>query len=431
MESFRVIVTGGSVVGLVLANALEKAGIDYIVLEKREIAPHLGASISVLCQSARVFEQLGIWKRMLKESLPLKDRLHFDEHGNLFENTAVLRLIGEQTNRPFLFVERRSYIQTLYDNLDAKHKVRDYTGVVSFREDEDGVTVVTDKGEEIKGSILVGADGIHSTVKRLMDGNSGESDATGAEKLNDSFVATYRVVFGTSRNARSDDSSEPYLPGAAVHNVYYRGVSGIAAAGVEGLVFWFLFVKEDSPSRTPHCPRYTDEDAQRTIDKYGHLALGPGYTFCNLWESRIRASMVPLEEGVLGRSWNSGKRVVLMGDSVSKSTINPGLGGNTHIEGICNFVNELKPLLENSPKPTTEEIHSLFQKYEDKQRPRATACVNVSSYITRFEAMDTWYWRLARIISPWVPDSLKAKAFLNFISSSPILNFLPDPDREI
>lgn len=38
-RTFRVIIAGGSVVGLALANALEKAGIDFVVLERGDIAP--------------------------------------------------------------------------------------------------------------------------------------------------------------------------------------------------------------------------------------------------------------------------------------------------------------------------------------------------------------------------------------------------------
>lgn len=103
-----------------------------------------------------------------------------------------------------------------------------------------------------------------------------------------------------------------------VHNVYYRDVSGVAASGMDGLVFWFLYVKETSPSTMPNCPRYTEEDGQATMNQYGHLNLGPNYTFLDLWEARVRAAMVPLEEGVVEGLWNSGGRVELLGDSVAK-----------------------------------------------------------------------------------------------------------------
>lgn len=111
-----------------------------------------------------------------------------------------------------------------------------------------------------------------------------------------------------------------------------------------------------------------------------------------------------------------------------QATVNPGLGANTHVEAVCNLINELNPLLNSLDRPpTTKEIQHVLESYEQKQRPRARTVVDVSGYITRFEAMDTWYWRLARVLSPWIPDSLKAKGFLDFASSAPTLHFLPRP----
>jgi 2-polyprenyl-6-methoxyphenol hydroxylase-like FAD-dependent oxidoreductase len=48
-SNFRVIIAGGGIAGLTLANALERAGIDFVLLEGRsEIAPQVGASIGRL-----------------------------------------------------------------------------------------------------------------------------------------------------------------------------------------------------------------------------------------------------------------------------------------------------------------------------------------------------------------------------------------------
>lgn len=58
----KIIVVGGSVAGLALANMLERVGIDFIVLESgTEIAPQVGASISIQPQMARVLDQIGCW----------------------------------------------------------------------------------------------------------------------------------------------------------------------------------------------------------------------------------------------------------------------------------------------------------------------------------------------------------------------------------
>lgn len=68
----------------------------------------------------------------------------------------------------------------------------------------------------------------------------------------------------------------------------------------------------------PNCPRYSEEDAEATIERYGHLKMGPTFTFLDLWKVKEKATMVPLQEGVLDGPWNSGRRVVLIGDSVAK-----------------------------------------------------------------------------------------------------------------
>lgn len=87
---FRVLIVGGSLVGLTTALALEKAGIDFIVLERHEIAPNVGASISIHPHTQRVMEQLGVWPEIKKGVYPLGHRYHYDEHGRLLDHSKIL-----------------------------------------------------------------------------------------------------------------------------------------------------------------------------------------------------------------------------------------------------------------------------------------------------------------------------------------------------
>ena len=65
MASFHVLIVGGSVAGLTLANVLEQYGIEYTVIEKhRTIAPQVGASIGMLPHGSRILEQLGCYYEM-------------------------------------------------------------------------------------------------------------------------------------------------------------------------------------------------------------------------------------------------------------------------------------------------------------------------------------------------------------------------------
>lgn len=91
---FTVIIAGGSLVGLTTALALEKSGIDYVLLEKGEIAPHLGASISIHPHTQRVMEQLGVWPEIKARAVPLGMREHYDRKGKLFEDSAILQEVS-------------------------------------------------------------------------------------------------------------------------------------------------------------------------------------------------------------------------------------------------------------------------------------------------------------------------------------------------
>lgn len=71
-EGFRVIISGGGIAGLSLANALQHAGIDYVLLEARSIiAPQVGASISVMPNGGRILDQLGCYDEIVEQTEPL------------------------------------------------------------------------------------------------------------------------------------------------------------------------------------------------------------------------------------------------------------------------------------------------------------------------------------------------------------------------
>lgn len=61
MPSFKVIVIGGGPVGLIAAHSLSKAGIEFVVLERRpNIVEDVGASLVLFAMSLRVLGQLGL-----------------------------------------------------------------------------------------------------------------------------------------------------------------------------------------------------------------------------------------------------------------------------------------------------------------------------------------------------------------------------------
>ncbi|KAI1763579.1 hypothetical protein GGR53DRAFT_497179 [Hypoxylon sp. FL1150] len=61
-DDFKVIIVGGGVAGLTLANMLGRFNIDYVLLEGHDkIIPNTGASIGLAPHGLLVLDQLGIY----------------------------------------------------------------------------------------------------------------------------------------------------------------------------------------------------------------------------------------------------------------------------------------------------------------------------------------------------------------------------------
>jgi 2-polyprenyl-6-methoxyphenol hydroxylase-like FAD-dependent oxidoreductase len=67
-------------------------------------------------------------------------------------------------------MDRRGLIQTLYEHLtpESRSKVHTSAEIIGAESTDSGVVVTTKGGSTHKGSILVGADGVHSQVRELI-----------------------------------------------------------------------------------------------------------------------------------------------------------------------------------------------------------------------------------------------------------------------
>ncbi|KAI0140827.1 hypothetical protein BJ166DRAFT_542416 [Pestalotiopsis sp. NC0098] len=430
-QPFKVIIAGGSVAGLTLANMLERAGIDFEVLEKREVAPQLGQSILVLPCTNLIHRQLGLQSPTEQGAIPIGVREHWDDKGKLFCSSDELIQLARVQKQPVYFIDRKIYLQNIYDGLSAesKTKVRSQEGIESFTEHESGVTVRTDKGNVVEGSMLVGADGVHSAVRHLMAQAVQESDPKRAKILTSGFTTRYRILTCTSHNYFAGDPKRPFLEEGMTNNTYYpeHGVGGFTVAGVKGRIFWAIYIANDDeipyPSR-----KYGQADIDEAMKKWGHLHLNPNYTFNDMYENLLGANMLSMEEGVLPTKWHSeGGRTVLMGDSVHKATANLGMGGNLCVDDACRLTNGLNKLLKEQQQPSAADLTKVFAAYEKAQRPRADFVCGASAVFGGFETMSKWYAKLIKFLFPLVPSSVKMRVFSTFDGGAPVLDFLPLP----
>ncbi|OJD33163.1 fad binding domain-containing protein [Diplodia corticola] len=425
-RKFRVAIVGGSIAGLTLALALEKSGIDFVVLEAYpEIAPQVGASIAVLPNGFRVLDQLGCYEDLLKRvNCTIDNFIIRDSDGRVLTHVKHLdHHLVQRHGYPMIFFERRMVIDVLYQHIAQKEKVLTSRRVTAVEERDDGVTLTTENGEHFAADIVIGADGIHSTVgKEIWKTNSKrdptatkgalapDEAANSANHPPDKLPVQYRCLFGISEKV-------PGIAEDVLHHVTNIGSSLFAASGPNDRTYWCLFINTGTTYHGDDLPPYTDEDEAATVRQHRDDAITPTVNFDALYKRKLMSVCTPVHEYVLG-TWHS-PRCMVVGDAVHKFNPIIGLGGMSAIETCAALTNNLHALLQShasssSPIPSSA-IAAAFAATQSLRQPRAAALVAVSRQTQHRFAMETLPLRL---LNRYVYPGMGAAAALRLLSEA-------------
>lgn len=89
MANFKVIVVGAGPVGLIMAHALSKANIDFVVLEGRpEVVRDVGASLVLGAHSLRILSQFGMLDKARDIGFEVLSDLAFTTEGVKFNTDS-------------------------------------------------------------------------------------------------------------------------------------------------------------------------------------------------------------------------------------------------------------------------------------------------------------------------------------------------------
>jgi 2-polyprenyl-6-methoxyphenol hydroxylase-like FAD-dependent oxidoreductase len=122
----------------------------------------------------------------------------FNPDGTIMYEASLFKIITEAQGYEFLLFERRAFLNLLWEKLPQDVRARNVrTGarVVGIEESRSGVQVQLEDGTVIDGDIVIGADGVNSTVRKIM-WEKGGSRIPNSDKT--AMTARFQCLFGCS-----------------------------------------------------------------------------------------------------------------------------------------------------------------------------------------------------------------------------------------
>jgi 2-polyprenyl-6-methoxyphenol hydroxylase-like FAD-dependent oxidoreductase len=160
----KVVVVGGGVGGLTCALALKQAGVEVEVHEKYPDLPRRATGFTLWSYAIRYLERLGL-EDPGRFGSPIEVTEIRNQEGDLIESMPVGE-VSRKLGSPSCEVNRRAFQQVAIETL-GEGVVRMGSECVGVEDKgEAGAAAVLANGDRAAGDLLIGADGIHSTVRK-------------------------------------------------------------------------------------------------------------------------------------------------------------------------------------------------------------------------------------------------------------------------
>ena len=172
-KALKVIIAGGGIGGAAAALALLRKGFDVEVYEQAAELGEVGAGVQISPNGSRALDYLGVFKQLEKVSCaPEKKEFRLWNSGDSWPMFDLGKIAIEKYGYPYLTVYRPDLLETL---VNAAREIKPdvfHLGqpVVDIQQDAQSATLILQDGSSATGDILIGADGIKSTIRRELWG---------------------------------------------------------------------------------------------------------------------------------------------------------------------------------------------------------------------------------------------------------------------
>ncbi|KAG0237204.1 hypothetical protein BGW42_001471 [Actinomortierella wolfii] len=411
-QGIKVLIVGAGIAGLSLAIFLERAGIQYMILERVLEFKPLGSSMVLSPQVLRVYDQLGILPELEKVSSVCVCGVYMNQKQRVLGRIDVT-FLEERYGYPNRVFSRPDIMEVLLRYVP-KEKILMGKRVLSLVQNHEGVMVRCADGTSIHSDIVVGADGAYSAVRQcLYDSMKKKKLRLPESDLSPLRFDQFSILGVTDRV----DHLFPFPEGGCqMYNIFPATHNDIYVHTIpydDGRIAWRLSGPTLSKYLNSEASfRCSDWDTETIDDLINHIKDAPAHiigTVGKLFEHTKVVSRIMVEDKFY-ENWYHG-RTVLIGDGANQSIL----------DGIC-----LANLLYELPSARPEDIEKVFAKYHSIRAPQARKAVAGSKTIARLISADTLAGGILRSVAlKFLSGPLNVKSMDGMYSGRPILNFLP------
>ncbi|KAJ3292077.1 hypothetical protein HDU79_001772 [Rhizoclosmatium sp. JEL0117] len=393
------VIIGSGLVGAASALALHQVGIQSTLYDQVDLVQAAiksggvgaavdfgdsGGSVLLASNALRVLKTLGLLDLVLASSFPSEYTTWFKINGTAkiaLDAVNVMKSGGETDPALMAPVQiLRSRLHNILMQACQKAGIRCYTGkkLVSVTEIEIGVVAQFADGSSATGDFLIGADGIHSAVRRQIFGESCKAVFTGA-------IGHIGVVRTKENNITLTETCAFYLEREKKQTAWTFKVSEELAA-VQVMTF-----DEPQPAEGEEYRPYSNLPKESTRLADLMASWGVPKHVEEMMRKSFRISPAAIYDLPNLPSYNKG-RVVLLGDSAHGMVPNAGLGLLTGLEDVGVLLElfrrfpdqkDLSKVLELYSKIRVPKGHEASQKSRDMAKQYYTGSSNMGHFLLR------------------------------------------------
>lgn len=168
-ESQRIVIAGGGIAGLATWRALKQQGIDSLIVERGPQAAEGGLAINLPGNAIAALDRLGLAGDIQRLGHPVRKREYRTRDDRLLAAIDEDAFWGDAM-RPRA-VRRSDLTAMLATGMDTS-AIRFGSPITAIRQSASAVHVGLGNGDALDGRLLVGADGVRSTVRQAVMSSS-------------------------------------------------------------------------------------------------------------------------------------------------------------------------------------------------------------------------------------------------------------------